>query len=248
MTANRRRNIARAVIFAVLTVLTQIGGLCYLLGLVLQRRGRSVGVVSALLVYVVLTVVVVPPLAALAGRVRLPCATAANAAAPLVSATRLTCALNRGYVRSTTARVLTALGEAMNRQFPGSQVTTLEGSFPFFDGFYRTADGQTAVPRGSPSWFGYFVYERPQVGDGACAGVRSLLRWDLNWLQPASPAWVLDVPRTAWMLNWLKAQPQVARLFVEPHLARRLGVEGGKVRFQGCQAARHDDHIHIEVN
>ena len=80
MSANSRRTIARAVIFAGLTALTQIGGLCYLLGLVVQRRGRFVGWVTALLVYVVLTVLVVPPLAALAGRVRLPCATDANAA------------------------------------------------------------------------------------------------------------------------------------------------------------------------
>jgi hypothetical protein len=49
------------------------------------------------------------------------------------------------------------------------------------------------------------------------------------------------------MILWLTAQPEVARIFVEPYLAERLGVAGGKVRFQGCWAARHDDHVHVEI-
>jgi hypothetical protein len=49
------------------------------------------------------------------------------------------------------------------------------------------------------------------------------------------------------MILWLKARPEVTRIFIEPHLADRLGVGGGKVRFQGCRAARHDDHLHVEI-
>jgi hypothetical protein len=257
--------LVRACVFVGLTLLTQIGGLCYALGLASYRRSRGKGLLTALSAYALLTVLVVPPLAAAFGRMRLPCATGGEA--PVVSATLLTCALNRGYVRPKVYSLLTSLGGDLNRQFPGSRLTTLEGNFPFVDGFpllphlshrdgrkidiayfYRTAAGQVAVPRGSPSWLGYFIYERPRAQETAsCLGVRTPLRWDLDWLQPARPAWVLDEPRTAWMLNWLKDQPQVTRLFIEPHLAIRLGVAGGKVRFQGCQAARHDDHIHVEV-
>ena len=66
--------------------------------------------------------------------------------------------------------------------------------------------------------------------------------------QPAkAPAWVLDEERTRAMILWLKARPEVTRIFIEPHLADRLGVGGGKVRFQGCRAARHDDHLHVEI-
>ena len=35
-------------------------------------------------------------------------------------------------------------------------------------------------------------------------------------------------------------------LLLEPYLAVRLGVAGPMVRFQGCRAARHDDHVHVE--
>jgi hypothetical protein len=36
-------------------------------------------------------------------------------------------------------------------------------------------------------------------------------------------------------------------VFVEPYLAARLGVTAPAIRFQGCRAARHDDHIHFQV-
>ena len=38
------------------------------------------------------------------------------------------------------------------------------------------------------------------------------------------------------------------KILLEPHLAHRLGVEGRpNIRFQGCRAARHDDHIHVQI-
>ena len=36
-------------------------------------------------------------------------------------------------------------------------------------------------------------------------------------------------------------------LLLEPHLKTRLKLEKyDKIRFQGCRAARHDDHIHVQ--
>ncbi|WEX89606.1 hypothetical protein PZN02_003519 [Sinorhizobium garamanticum] len=37
------------------------------------------------------------------------------------------------------------------------------------------------------------------------------------------------------------------KVFIEPHVKNALGITDGHVRFQGCRAARHDDHIHIQV-
>lgn len=43
--------------------------------------------------------------------------------------------------------------------------------------------------------------------------------------------------------------PRVRRIFLEPHLKARLGLSAEpKVRLQGCWAARHDDHIHVDVH
>jgi hypothetical protein len=209
------------------------------------------------------TAAIVPPLAARFGRVRLPCSAVGN----VEPSGWVTCALNRGFVSPDTLRLAIALGDEMAREFSGSRVTTLEASFPFIDGFplpphlshrdgrkidvaffYKRADTGQPVPAGSPSLLGYFVYEQPLTGESAsCGGRWTPLRWNFSWFQPSNPVWQLDERRTAAMISWLVSQPEVVRVFVEPYLATRLGVAGGKVRFQGCWAARHDDHLHIEV-
>jgi hypothetical protein len=258
-----------------LTALTQVGGVAYLVGLAVgwfppvrhaaPSLRRTAVVIAAVSSYLVMTLFFVPPLAKSMGRVRLPCGT--NGDGPVVAATWLTCALNRGYVRPEVRDLVAALSAEVGQRFPGNQITTLEGNLPFIDGFpllphlshrdgrkvdlaylYRSVDGNAAIPHGSPSSVGYFIYEQPVQGEPLpCSGRWTPLRWDFDWLQPRPPQWRIDEQRTAWMLNWLKSQPQVSRIFIEPYLAQRLGVADGKVRFQGCHAARHDDHIHVEI-
>jgi hypothetical protein len=263
-----------SLLFVVLTALTQIGGLVLLLGLAISRAlsmrrasawlRRTAVMLAMVASYGAMTAFLVPPLAKARGRVHLPCGTSDGA---VVAATWLTCALNRGYVRPEALALLTVLGDEVGRRFPGSRLTTLEANFPFIDGFplpphlshrdgrkvdlayfYRSVGGNVAVARGSPSWLGYFIYEQPAPDSPQpCAGRWTPLRWNFDWLQPQPPTWRLDDERTAWMLTWLKDNAQVSRIFIEPHLAQRLNVAGGKIRFQGCHAARHDDHIHIEL-
>jgi len=264
-----------ALLFVLFTVLTQIGGVAYVIGLLGGSAARllrarppfcQVSVVAvACAAYVVMTVFMVPLLAASMGRVRLPCSTAGDRT--VVAATRLTCALNRGYVRPEVRDLIMDLGAETTRRFPGSKVTTLEGNLPLINGFpllphlshrdgkkvdiaffYRNAADDSVIPNGSPSWLGYFIYEQPRPGEATpCKDRWTPLRWNFQGLQPEPPSWRLDEERTAWVLNWLKSDPHVDRIFIEPHLVQRLGVAGGKVRFQGCQAARHDDHIHVQI-
>ena len=67
-------------------------------------------------------------------------------------------------------------------------------------------------------------------------------------LQPMIRDLALDETRTAEALRWLAANlPATGKVFIEPHLADRLGATGEKIRFQGCRAARHDDHIHVQL-
>ncbi|MGL5011317.1 MAG: hypothetical protein ACRC6I_15670, partial [Paracoccaceae bacterium] len=73
------------------------------------------------------------------------------------------------------------------------------------------------------------------------------LRWSLAWLQPLWPDRPLDVPRTAALVTQLTQDSRVAKIFVEPPLATRLSLAHPKIRFQGCRAARHDDHLHIQL-
>lgn len=48
-------------------------------------------------------------------------------------------------------------------------------------------------------------------------------------------------------LQWLGHDDRVGKVFIEPHLKVKFGAESEKVRFQGCRAARHDDHIHVQL-
>jgi len=49
------------------------------------------------------------------------------------------------------------------------------------------------------------------------------------------------------LLNALLAQAQTSKIFIEPHLKKRLELANKKLRFQGCKATRHDDHIHLQI-
>jgi len=267
--------IAGSILFLLLTVLTEIGGAVWLVSHFLVGRWPFcrqsllrqflVGLAVALVLYPFFIFVIVPPLAAALSRTRLPCA--ATVDETIMPATPLTCLLNRGYLRPELRSLLDQLGTEMARRFPGSRMTTLEAGFPFIDGFpmlphlshrdgrkvdiaFFYLDSETRMPiaSGSPSPLGYFRYEHPKAGEMlSCFGRWTPLRWDFAWFQPERPAWVIDEGRTAATLDWLKNNPRVSRIFIEPYLARRLGENGGKVRFQGCFAARHDDHIHIEM-
>ncbi|MBT5432773.1 MAG: hypothetical protein HOL02_18890 [Rhodospirillaceae bacterium] len=69
------------------------------------------------------------------------------------------------------------------------------------------------------------------------------------WLQPLWPYAELDQARTRAMLEWLVGPGQnhgVVKVLLEPHLESSLGLENPLIRFQGCRAARHDDHLHVE--
>ena len=189
----------------------------------------------------------------------------------LKSAASLLCVLNRHYVAPRLKAMAEALAADVTRVYPGAITLTLDGSFPFVDGFplpphlshddglkldlayyYRGSDGAYAPGR-TRSPLGYFAFEQPQTSDPQpCAGRADIitLRWDLPWLQRLFPQMELDEERTAHALRWLvEAGPTygVSRVLIEPHVAARLGVTGPILRFQGCRAARHDDHLHVEV-
>lgn len=167
-------------IFLVLTLLTQIGGIAYLGALLLARswRRRAALTIAAatLTLYVALTFFLVPPLARQLGRVRVPCD----------STTLVACVLSRAYLRPGTLNLVRSLEQHMADRYPGSSVTVLEGSFPFFDGFplpphlshhdgrkvdlaflYRDAATGASIARGSPSPIGYFHYQQPRARPAA---------------------------------------------------------------------------------
>ncbi len=243
--------LAQFLIIGLLTVVTQIGGLAWALALLARRRWLAFALIYAALSAATLWI------APLTGRVPLPCL----GEAALKVQTPLYCMLNRQYVVPELKAALEDHAAAMQQAHPGTQVRVLDANFPFLDGFpllphlshhdgrkadlafYYRKDG-TYQPGLVRSPLGYFAFEE---GPTECMPSWSSMRWDMRWVQALWPDHPLDAPRMRTTLQLLSEDARIGKVFIEPHLVQSLGVSSPKIRFQGCRAARHDDHIHLQL-
>lgn len=233
-----------------LTVLTQLGGLAWLLALRFRWRLPVFGLVYAL--FRGGAQVAAPVF----GRVPLPCAGEVLRAQSWVY-----CALLRNFVTPELLAVAEDAAGVVAAEYPGTVTLALDGSFPFGDGiplmphlshddgekldfafYYAGSGGYLSGRTASP--LGYFAFER---GAETCPPTTLTLRWDMGWFQPFLRDLTLEPVRTTALIRALLADPRLGKLFVEPPLAARLGLAAEKLRFQGCRAARHDDHIHVQL-
>jgi murein endopeptidase len=49
------------------------------------------------------------------------------------------------------------------------------------------------------------------------------------------------------LVEILASEKSIGKIFIEPHLKTRLKLTTPKIRFHGCRAVRHDDHIHVQL-
>ncbi len=220
--------------------------------------------------YALVTIILVPIMAEWSGRVPLQCI--ANDERPYAAYSPVTCLMNRQYVKPELRTLMETYATEMDEAFPGTVTAYLEANFPLFDGFplvphlshnggleldlsyyYEDATG-TYKPLRGPSPLGYFAFQRPEdPADEECPVNPSImtLRWEMKWFEPYLADYELDEARTAWMVRWMAQQGTglgVSDIFIEPHLARRFGISSTAVKFAGCHAARHDDHLHVSLD
>jgi hypothetical protein len=262
---------------ALLTILTQVGGLVYLITLLTHRftdkwttsrllKG-AYRLFSFLILYLLSTFLLVPLIARQFGRVPLPLTTT-NHLRPLNGLTFL---LNRNYVVPELKQAVFAVAAQMNSQFPGTTVNYLDANFPFGNGFplfphlshndgkkldvsfcYKDA-GTGKTTNESPSWIGYGICEEPLPAEANTAFICSESGyWQYSFLSGIMPQgrkkdFVLDGQKTRELVNLFDDQAAVGKIFIEPHLKKRLNLNSNKIRFHGCQAVRHDDHLHVQL-
>lgn len=158
----------------------------------------------------------------------------------------------------------------MNKEFPGTAITYLDANFPFINGFpmvfhlshndgkkldlsFFYIDKKSGQPvNGSPSFIGYGICEEPRA-DEMKVPCEEQGYWQYSlerkWTpQSARKYFLFDSVRTKRLAELIASQSSIQKVFIEPHLKQRLGLKSGKVRFHGCHAARHDDHLHIQTN
>ena len=114
-----------------LTVISQLGGIAWLLALILRPVfGRFL--LIFLITYLGLSIgarYVAPA----TGRVALPCVDAGPSQIAVLNP--LYCALNRNYVTPEMKVYADRLAAHMHDTYPGTRTRALDGSFPFFDNF-----------------------------------------------------------------------------------------------------------------
>lgn len=196
-----------------------------------------------------------PPNAA--GLVSLPC----DGKGPLQPVTKGYCLGHRHFVTPAVRASLVAAATAVAAKYPGAVVRYMEASWPsgkkpmpphlsHGDGrevdlavFYEIPDGKDLA--NAPTRSGYGGYEPPRSErERVCVGMKG---HHANPDPPASRGWRLDAARTTELTRRLAADKRVRRIFLEPHLKARLGFgREAKIRFAGCHAARHDDHLHVD--
>lgn len=212
--------------------------------------------------YVIAVFSVIPAVAGLNDRVPLPCFDADSVLQPY---NLFFCLSNRHYVTREFADVLTSLSDELARELPGRKIYFLDGGFPLGGGFpllphlshgdgrrldlaflYHDDNGTPQRSNGSP--IGYFAFvPAPASSKPICPDRWPSLRWDLTGLQKWIRQPSLDDRATGKMLATIAAHPRIGKLLLEPHLTARLRLTHDKIRFQGCRAARHDDHVHIQL-
>ncbi len=264
-------------VFLFLTAVTQVGGVIYWLSLffgrwtnTLSKKGwlRAVyRLASFFILYGLATFLLVPLLARPLGRVPLPLRETHH----LQPLNGMSCLLNRHYVRADLKQIAFAVAEQMNERYPETKINYLDANFPFFNGFpllphlshndgekldlafcYR--DSKTGeASNGSPSFSGYGVCEEARAEEKNTADFcaqegywqYSILNKILSQAKKAD--YVFDAERTKALVELYASDPKVGKIFIEPHLKGRLGLNSDKIRFHGCGAVRHDDHIHVQL-
>lgn len=258
-----------AVILA-LTLLSEVGGFIYLVAalafLSARKRARkaryAVFFLTLLALWMASLVWIVPSLAARYNKVPLPFhATAEFPAEPVNIIYPL---FFRNYVTPALRDELRRASLAVKKKYDRT-IVYLDGCFPLgsripllphlshndgrkVDIAFSYRDTQSGQPVSPPSPIGYWAYSAPRADEPQpCRDEPSWLRWDMGWMQSFFSSAQLDEKETGAMLAVLLESDRIQKILVEPHLKERFGVQDPRIKFQGCNAARHDDHLHVQT-
>lgn len=255
-------------VFIVFTVITQIGGILYLIALFTARKIKVykafVGTFVFLTIYIISTAWIVPKVAPFFGREKIEDSNYIKAHSPFYVWT------NRNYVTPKLQNVLKEVALSFEENNAGIKLIYLDANFPFIDGFpllphrYH-GDGKKIdvtfvyeenkeLTNKKPSYSGYGYFEEPLPGEinqiEDCFA-RGYGQYDFTkhiTLGITNPNLEFSIPGNKEFIEMVLEKDAVNTIFIEPHLKHRLSLQNAKIIYHGCGTVRHDDHIHIQVD
>ncbi|TCK68537.1 hypothetical protein DFQ05_0045 [Winogradskyella wandonensis] len=241
-----------------MTAITQVGGIIWLLSLVICKKYKFRKRLVFPILYLVFNLFVIPPIAKFTGREKLPYFNehlkSANWFYPLAF---------RNYVKPELKILLIETSKRCQLQ-----MQYLDANFPFFDGFpllphsshddgkkidlsfkYKDENGKSTED--SPSFSGYGAYANSDENFTA-SRCKSKGFWQYDFSKYLSLGINHDVEfdskQTKLLIETLHNGTKTQKIFIEPHLKKSMGLSNySKIRFHGCKAVRHDDHIHLQI-
>lgn len=246
-----------------LTVITQVGGLIWLITLLVAHFLKLKKRFLFPVIYITSNLIIVPLIASNFGRTQLPIfhdeVKPRNLIYPL---------LFRNYVKPELEELLLSSGDELKEH--NIEVVYLDACFPFKDGFplfphlshndgkkvdisfiYKTKEGIRTQKKPSTTGYGVFVDPKSFRGSQTERCIKKG-HWQYDKAHYLSLGTFnkldFDKEGTKLLLTCLLRQSSTQKILLEPHLKRSLGLNHyDKIRFHGCKAVRHDDHLHLQI-
>jgi len=256
------KKILQLILFVFLTVITQIGGVVYLISLLISKRWKFNFSIIFFILYFLATFLLIPYLAPIFGREKI------KNTKGILPTNYLTIILNRNYVRPELNEILLQT----EKDLKGSNIKIhyLDANFPFLNNFpllphlshndgkkidisliYETKNG--IITNKQKSISGYGAFENPKSNE--YNQIKKCL--SNGYFQYDYPKYitfgkinmnlVFSEKGTKRLINSMLKNNNVGKIFIEPHLKKRMNLSNSKIRYHGCRAVRHDDHIHLQL-
>ncbi len=253
-------------LFIFLTVTTQIGGIIYLVSLFLSKKWKYHLQFKTLIIFIGLylfsTLLVVPIIAPFFGREKI------KHSEKIKPTNYITVLLNRNYVQPKLNELLNKTEKSLNGT--NIEIHYLDANFPFINKFpllphlshndgkkidisliYETHNGTITNKQKSVS--GYGAFENPKSNE-----FNQIQKCLTNgYFQYDYPKYVtfgkinedlvFSVKGTKKLIENILKNQSLGKIFIEPHLKTRMNLTNSKIRYHGCRAVRHDDHIHLQL-
>ena len=255
--------IVHILFFIFLTLVTQIGGVVYLITLGLAKK-RLRRIAYFILLYLISTYLIVPFTAPHFGREQIKDSEFIEAHSIFYKLA------NRNYVTPELNDVLGKIASKFDQKNEGIKIIYLDANFPFIDKFpllphlshndgtkldltliYENPNGDLTNKKTSTS--GYGVYESPNKNEYNQTSVcKNKGHWQYDFPKYLSLGEInkdikFSTRGTRQLVDLIVKNKEIGKVFIEPHLRQRMNLNHYKIRFHGCQAVRHDDHIHLQL-